>query len=195
MVGWVGCIPCNGWLGGLYPVQWLAGWVVSHAMVGWVGCISCNAPAFTRATNIENRLYGGNLLPMILDAPFTMASSCCFSSGAAKPRYDRKSEDAFNGCVVETYHDLLCNAESPELPQEVQALLCLFVMHSVFLSQLRSLEIVAPRNLKDSTCSTSTPFNERGRMGVYFLQKSTIISFVFDTFNLRLLSAHQPTIL
>ena len=27
----------------------------------------------------------------------------------------------------ETYHDLLCNAESPELPQEVQALLCLFL--------------------------------------------------------------------
>ena len=42
MVGWVGCIPCNGWLGGLYPVQWLVGWVVSRAMVGWVGCIPCN---------------------------------------------------------------------------------------------------------------------------------------------------------
>ena len=42
VVGWVGCIPCNGWLGGLYPMQWLARWVVSRAMVGWVGCIACN---------------------------------------------------------------------------------------------------------------------------------------------------------
>ena len=71
---------------------------------------------------------------------------------------------------------------------------CAFLMMPiVLLHQERSLEIVEPKNVTESACKTSVPSMTRGWMGVFFLRKSMIISFVLDMFSTRLLFLHQPT--
>ena len=65
---------------------------------------------------------------------------------------------------------------------------CAFLMMPiVLLHQERSLEIVEPKNVTESACKTSVPSMTRGWMGVFFLRKSMIISFVLDMFSTRLL--------
>ena len=63
----------------------------------------------------------------------------------------------------------------------------LIMMPIVLLQQERSLEIVEPKNVTESACKTSVPSMTRGWMGVFFLRKSMIISFVLDMFSTRLL--------
>ena len=74
---------------------------------------------------------------------------------------------------------------------------CAFSMMSIeLLHQERSFEIVETKNLTESACKTSAPSMKRGWMGVFFLRKSMIISFVLDivfVFSTRLLFLHQPT--
>ena len=61
---------------------------------------------------------------------------------------------------------------------------CAFLMMPiVLLHQERSLEIVEPKNVTESACKTSVPSMTRGWMGVFFLRKSMIISFVLDMFS------------
>ena len=86
-----------------------------------------------------------------------------------------KCEGAFNDRAVQTYTDPLCNAQSPQLPQKEQTLSFIFVMPGVFASHMRSHEIAAPRNLKDSTYLTSMPCNKKRQMGVFFQRKSTFL--------------------
>ena len=55
----------------------------------------------------------------------------------------------------------------------------------------RSLGMKKPRNLKESTKSTSAPLIIRQGVGLFALRKSIIISLVFDTLSTKLLSEHQ----
>ena len=61
--------------------------------------------------------------------------------------------------------------------------------------QLRSLEIVDPRNLNDSTCLTTVLSIKSWHIGFLCFRKSIVISQVLETFNTRLFFPHQSTIL
>ena len=73
---------------------------------------------------------------------------------------------------------------------------CPFVtIDAVLFPQLRSLEIVDPRNLNDSTCLTTVLSIKSWHIGFLCFRKSIVISQVLETFNTRLFFPHQSTIL
>ena len=73
---------------------------------------------------------------------------------------------------------------------------CLFLtIDAVLFPQLRSFEIVDPRNLNDSTCLTTVLSIKSWHIGFLCFRKSIVISQVLETFNTRLFFPHQSTIL
>ena len=79
------------------------------------------------------------------------------------------------------------------MSKEVDAFCAFLIMSIELLHQEGSFEIVEHKHFTESACKTSAPSMKRGWMGVFFLRKSMIISFVLDMFSTRLLFLHQPT--
>ena len=63
----------------------------------------------------------------------------------------------------------------------------------MLFSQAKSLDIIVPRNLKQSTLSIESPLTIMGASGFFLFLKSTIISRVYDAFSCRLLVSHHDT--
>ena len=59
--------------------------------------------------------------------------------------------------------------------------------------QLRSLDMVVPRNLRLSTTSIRWPSINKGSTGVLLLWKCSIIFLVFEGLRFRLLLLHYDT--
>ena len=64
---------------------------------------------------------------------------------------------------------------------------------AVVCPQLRSYEIVDPRNLNDSTCLTTVLIIKSGTISFLCFRKSIVISQVLETFNTRFFFLRQPT--
>ena len=75
--------------------------------------------------------------------------------GATKPHIDGESQDAFDDSMTTSFEDNWGDAEFFHLSQEIHTLLPLFTVDAVLFPQIRSLEIVDPRNLNDSICLTT----------------------------------------
>ncbi len=119
--------------------------------------------------------------------------------GWAEPDSYWRAEDGFNDGRVEQFQQLLWQVELPQLVKEVQPLLGLFTMDSMWLSHFRSWEIVVPRNMNDSTAVIVLfMMVSGGRTGVGggagVLLKSTIISAAMSVLSSRLLRLYAAVL-
>ncbi len=118
------------------------------------------------------------------------SSDVCFSSWT-KPNGYRWAQDRLDDGGVELFQQLLWQVELLQLVEEIQPLLGLFTIESMWMSHFRSWEMVLPRNLNDSTAVTVLFMMVSGGRAGGFLLKSTIIFTVLSALSSRLLRLHR----
>ena len=117
-----------------------------------MSCISHNVLQFTHTPSVIDRFNSCQCKPDY----FGCAPHKCFLvGGATKLHSDGEGQDAFDDSMIKSLEDNLGDADFVQLSQEIHTLLPLFNHCRCVISQLRSVEIVDPRNLNDSTCLTS----------------------------------------